>query len=53
MSNTIYYGIGGASCPGTTLSDGLCDIEMMWSAALKCVVSVEDASWGSVKNLYK
>lgn len=52
-SNSLYYGIGGSACPGTTLSDGLCDIEFMMEAALKCAVSVEDASWGQIKNLYQ
>ncbi|NNE44203.1 MAG: hypothetical protein HKN12_08330 [Gemmatimonadetes bacterium] len=49
---TTYYGVGGASCPGTTLSDGLCDIEMMWSAAMKTATSVDEKTWGQVKALY-
>lgn len=53
VSRSEDYGVAGAYCPGTSVNDGLCDVEFMWSAALKCVVSVEDASWGSIKNLYQ
>ncbi|NNE44202.1 MAG: hypothetical protein HKN12_08325 [Gemmatimonadetes bacterium] len=50
---TLYYGINGASCPGVTLSDGLCDIEMMWEVAIKCAVPVEQRSWGTIKGLFR
>jgi hypothetical protein len=54
VSNSRYYGVGGTYCPsGTTLSDGLCDIEFMMDVNVKCVVSVEEQSWGQIKNLYK
>jgi hypothetical protein len=48
-----YFGVGGAYCPGTSLNDGICDVEFNMDIALKCVVSVEDASWGQIKNLYQ
>jgi hypothetical protein len=49
-----YYGVGGAYCPsGTTLSDGLCDIEFMIDVNVKCVTSVESLSWGQIKNIYR
>ncbi|MGQ0720608.1 MAG: hypothetical protein ACT4PE_03415 [Candidatus Eiseniibacteriota bacterium] len=48
-----YFGVGGAYCPGTTLSDGICAIEWAMDIGLKCVVSVEEASWGQIKNLYQ
>ena len=49
-----YYGIGGAYCPsGTTLSDGFCLVEFMVDVNVKCVTSVEDLSWGRIKNTYR
>jgi hypothetical protein len=53
-SQSRYYGVGGAYCPsGTTLSDGLCDIEFMIDVNVKCQIGVEQESWGSIKNLYR
>jgi hypothetical protein len=53
-SNSRYYGIAGAYCPsGTTLSDGLCDIEFVMDVNILCTVGVEDESWGKIKNLYR
>jgi len=49
-----YFGTGGAYCPsGTTLFDGLCDIEFMLDVSLNFVDPVEDKSWGGVKGLYR
>jgi hypothetical protein len=48
-----YYGVGGAYCPGTSLNDGICDVEFLVDTAFKCTVSVEEASWGQIKNLYQ
>jgi len=56
VSQSRYYGVAGAYCPsGTTLSDGLCDIEFMIEVNTKCqpTIGVEQESWGSIKNLYK
>jgi hypothetical protein len=56
VSNSRYYGVGGAYCPsGTTLSDGLCDIEFMIDVNVKggFPVGVEDESWGKIKSLYR
>jgi hypothetical protein len=55
-SQSRYYGVGGAYCPsGTTLTDGLCDIEWALDVNVKCTppISVEQESWGSIKNLYR
>lgn len=53
-SNTYHYGLKGSpSCPGSGLSDGICDVELFNVAVLACPVSVEEASWGSIKNLYR
>jgi hypothetical protein len=53
-SNSRYYGVGGAYCPsGTTLSDGLCDIEWALDVNVKCTVGVEQKSWGKVKSLFR
>jgi hypothetical protein len=54
VSNSRYYGAGGAYCPsGTTLSDGLCDVEWMIEVNVKCFFAVEDESWGKIKSLYR
>jgi hypothetical protein len=57
VSQSRYYGAGGAYCPsGTTLSDGLCDIEFMIDVNVKgCEppVGVEAESWGKIKGLYR
>lgn len=52
--HTRYYGVGGTYCPsGTTLFDGLCDVEFLIDAAVLCSIGVEDESWGKIKNLYR
>lgn len=41
-------------CPGSTFNDGVCDAQLRLDIYLTChPVSVEDSSWGSVKNLYR
>ena len=53
-TNSFYYGTPAAPlCPGSGLDDGVCTSEFLWDAQLSCVVSVEEASWGSIKNLYR
>ena len=53
-SNSRTYGIGGAYCPsGNLLSDGVCNVELLMSVAIKFVDIVEDRSWGEVKNLFR
>ena len=55
VSNSRYFGVGGAYCPsGTALSDGVCDIEFMMDTSTGCVVdAVTDESWGRVKSLFR
>jgi hypothetical protein len=53
VTHSFYYGINGTLCPGTRLSDGVCDIEWVIDAALTCTISVEESSWGAIKGLYK
>ncbi|HMB69481.1 MAG TPA: hypothetical protein VKU85_09215 [bacterium] len=54
VSHSRYFGVAGAYCPsGTTLSDGLCDIEFMLDANVKGGDIVVDDSWGKVKALYR
>ncbi|MGQ0720610.1 MAG: hypothetical protein ACT4PE_03425 [Candidatus Eiseniibacteriota bacterium] len=49
-----YFGVGGAYCPGTVLSDGICAVEFAIDIGLKfCRISVEEASWGQIKSLYQ
>lgn len=40
-------------CPGSTFNDGICDAQLYWFVNLACAVSVEESSWGSIKNLYR
>lgn len=41
-------------CPGWPWFDGACEVELRSIAQLVCnTVSVEDESWGSIKNLYR
>jgi hypothetical protein len=39
--------------PGLFWNDGTCDVELVWDIDMKCPVSVEEQSWGQIKNLYK
>jgi hypothetical protein len=49
-----YYGVGGAYCPsGTTLTDGLCDIEWLIGVNAKLADVLVDESWGKVKALFR
>jgi hypothetical protein len=50
------YGYGTLAsplCPGSTFNDGVCDANLFWDVDLACAVSVEDTSWGKIKNLYR
>ncbi|MBZ0267708.1 hypothetical protein K8I85_06100 [bacterium] len=41
-------------CPGERLNDGVCDAEALyWYGGFHCAVSVEESSWGALKNLYR
>ena len=52
--HTFYYGSAlSPLCPGTSLNDGVCAAELWMNSYLSCLVSVEEASWGSIKNLYR
>ncbi len=53
--HSFYYGNATTSlCPGSSLNDGICDAEWLnWAATFSCTVSVEDNTWGAVKNLYR
>jgi hypothetical protein len=53
--HSFYYGNATtALCPGSSLNDGVCNAEwLLWAASYSCTVSVDDASWGAVKNLYR
>ena len=49
------YGPNGGFCPSPAVltSGGACNSEWRWEAAVKFPISVEDASWGQIKNLYR
>jgi hypothetical protein len=54
--HSYYYGPNGAFCPSPlVLSSGasVCNSEWRWEALMHCSISVEEASWGSIKNLYR
>jgi hypothetical protein len=53
--HTFVWGTAASPlCPGSTFNDGICDSEgLLWSAAFNCGVSVEENTWGAVKNLYR
>jgi hypothetical protein len=40
-------------CPGSPFNDGICDAQLFWDIDLACAVSVEDTSWGKIKDLYR
>lgn len=53
--HSFYFGTPGTVlCPGSTLNDGVCDSEFTWTASFTCTpTSVDQSSWGTVKNLYR
>jgi hypothetical protein len=55
VEHSFYYGTPGAPlCPGSSLNDGsLCGAEWLWDAEVVCMVSVEESSFGAIKNLYR
>jgi hypothetical protein len=54
VNHSYYYGTSAAPlCPGSPLNDGVCDAQLWMNAYLSCTVSVEQESWGKVKNLYR
>jgi hypothetical protein len=55
VNHSYYFGNSTTTlCPGSVLfNDGICDAQLLFDAAMTCVVSVEDQSWGAVKNLYR
>jgi len=54
-ANSFYYGNTGTGtfCPGSPAYDGTCDSAWLWSGFFSCTISVEETSWGAVKNLYR
>ena len=54
-TNSYTWGTTGSPlCPGFAMNDGACNVEFLTNATLVCAgVSVEDESWGSIKNLYR
>lgn len=54
VARSFYYGTAASPlCPGSTFNDGVCDSNLLGLVFLNCSVSVEESSWGSVKNLYR
>lgn len=51
---TFYWGNATTPlCPGSTLDDGICDVEFMWIATFCDPTPIESTSWGQVKSLYR
>jgi hypothetical protein len=55
VNHSFYYGTATAPlCPGSPFNDGVCDNELRWEFGLTCsTISVEESSWGTIKNLYR
>jgi len=53
--HTFFFGTAASPlCPGSPFNDGVCDAEALyWGGLFTCPVSVEETSWGAVKNLYR
>ena len=53
-NHSFYWGSTASPlCPGSTLNDGICDAQFLLDAQFTCPVSVDETSWGAVKNLYR
>jgi hypothetical protein len=53
-NHSYYYGTSGSPlCPGSSLNDGVCGAQWLWDASVSCTVSVEESSFGQIKNLYR
>ena len=53
-NHSYYYGTSDSPlCPGSSLNDGTCAAQWMWYALVSCTVSVEESSFGAIKNLYR
>ncbi len=55
VNRSFFYGTTGSPlCPGSSFNDGVCDAQLIWTVFLTCgPISVEESSWGSIKNLYR
>jgi hypothetical protein len=51
----VNHSYGYLACPGSIFfNDGVCDAQLVWDAALVCdTISVEQETWGGIKNLYR
>lgn len=53
-ARSFYYGTPSSPiCPGSSLSDGLCDAAFLWDVDVSCATAVETQSWGKIKDLYR
>jgi hypothetical protein len=53
-NHSYYYGTSSSPLhPGSSLNDGVCAAQWLWDAQVSCVVSVEQSSFGAIKNLYR
>jgi hypothetical protein len=52
-TNSYTYGTETAMISASPFFDGSCYVELLTAALMTCPVSVEDESWGSIKNLYR
>lgn len=49
----VYGTVASPACPGSVFNDGICNAQLFWDIDLSCGISVEESSWGSIKNLYR
>jgi len=54
-TRSFNYGtVSNPLCPGSTFNDSVCDANLFWDIDLVCgTVSVDPASWGQIKGLYR
>jgi len=53
-THSLFFGVAGGPCVTSSLDDGSgCSAEWLFDAQLSCVVSVEESSWATIKNLYR
>jgi len=54
VNRSFYWGATASPlCPGSALNDGICDAQFLWEVQAMCITAVDDASWGTIKALYR
>jgi len=54
VNHTFLYGSAGSPlCPGSAMSEGVCDSQVLANAYMSCSVPVESRSWAGIKAQYR